>query len=93
MGQTDQQREQVQQMLRDKAVERVKAWKYLTDNYETHGLSEADRDELLEILGLRTLDEAARTPYLYVGPAVSRRGLGSAVPKDLARRTPRQRGA
>jgi len=93
MSEADYQRQLMEAAAQHKMEERLKARDYLLHEYPKHGLSEAERDELLDMLGIST-EYDCRQPLALCAPrALPSAGLASGTAKAVVPRTPPTRAS
>lgn len=92
MSEAEYHRQQAQETLEAKRDERRKARDYVRGEYQRHGLSEQERDEILAMLGVAT-DEDIDIHDSGVGRRLPTGGLLRNAVKVVVPRTPPSRAS
>src|SRR6185369_4044007 len=92
MSEAEYHRQQAQEALEAKREERRKARAYIQGEYQRHGLSEQERDEILAMLGITT-DVDIDSPGYGAALGTTSRGLVKYAGKSVAPRTPPSRAS
>lgn len=92
MSEYDYQQTLIRAAQEAKVADYLRAHRHLRDNYAKYGLTEEDRDEVMAALGILTEHDAGNNHGLYVGQALSTRGLVKNQGKAVVPRKPPSRG-
>jgi len=92
MSEAEYHRAQAEETVRAKRRERMSARAYVRAEYQRHGMNEAERDEVLAMLGIVT-DEDIDIPYSDVAQRTSTLGLVKYAGKSVVPRTPPMRAS
>jgi predicted transposase YdaD len=90
-SETAHQQQLMREALQHKTEENHRARDYILNEYQRHGLSEEERDEILAMLGIKT--EADCEAALYLTSQIPKSGLASGQAKSVMPRTPPARAS